>query len=457
MYGLARAVSRNQFIALVSATIYITVPYRFCDVFVRGALAECWSLVWYPLIFLGIWRLISDGKLKWYFPVSLGALLLSHSVMGLYFGFALVLSSPLVFLYRRWRGLGLYVAGGIVAFFLTCWFTLPQMAYMKDVWVSDKDFIMADTESVVFHRVLFHQLFYTDPERWRGASWKDDTDGMSFELGLGHLVAAMALILALGRWRKIPGEMDSRALFMGGVGVLSWILCFLFLLFPGRFIDFLPKKLTYIQFPWRLLGPMAFFSSLCLAGFGRIPARTARFSPVLIIVSLLLVASVPNYQKLRDIRYDLTEESLTREFMRNTGSMKGYTHKGDYYPVSFPAETIEKVHVPDRPSGENADIQWKALSSGEMDLIVEAREDTRITVPLLYYPFWEVRDRDGRSVGIESKEGFLGFRVKVGKSRYTIRRTRPAPFYIGYFMTITGAILLIILQIRQLRKRAVEQ
>ena len=87
MYFMVIVITRNRLAAVVAAVLYLSFPYRLVDVFVRGALAESWSFVWFPLILAGTWRALSDKRVPWYLPVAWAGLVLTHVPTALYFVF----------------------------------------------------------------------------------------------------------------------------------------------------------------------------------------------------------------------------------------------------------------------------------------------------------------------------------------------------------------------------------
>lgn len=52
MYYFTKKVTKNKYIAVLSSIIYILVPYRFTDMYIRNALAELTSFIFLPLVFM---------------------------------------------------------------------------------------------------------------------------------------------------------------------------------------------------------------------------------------------------------------------------------------------------------------------------------------------------------------------------------------------------------------------
>lgn len=96
--GLTMYLWINEFLgkraAFVSGMLYLFAPYRFVDLYVRGAIGEHVAFIFPPLICYFLLKL-SKGYSYWYLvggALSLGFLILSHNAISLMF-------LPLVFLY----------------------------------------------------------------------------------------------------------------------------------------------------------------------------------------------------------------------------------------------------------------------------------------------------------------------------------------------------------------------
>ena len=71
----------------VSGVIYLFAPYRFVDLYVRGAIGESWAFVWPPLICFFILRIARERRVEYLLggSLALAALILSHNALMLMF------------------------------------------------------------------------------------------------------------------------------------------------------------------------------------------------------------------------------------------------------------------------------------------------------------------------------------------------------------------------------------
>ena len=84
MYHLTEKITKSKKVGLLSAILYITVPYRIADIYVRYALGEIVSFVFIPLVFNGLYSIFEENG-KRHFLLTIGAvgLLLTHNITTL--------------------------------------------------------------------------------------------------------------------------------------------------------------------------------------------------------------------------------------------------------------------------------------------------------------------------------------------------------------------------------------
>ena len=257
MYFLAREFW-GEIGGFLAAIFYIYAPYHAVDVYVRGAMAEHWALVWFPLIFLAVYKVIKETSLKWtvLLAVSYGFLLLSHNIMSMLFSMA-ALVWGVVWLFQTKNpkrilplALGVLWGVGMAAFFL-----LPA--------ILEKKFAHTETMLMGYFNFLAHfatvrQLFIKTDWGW-GASVYGPDDGMPFMIGILHwTIPLISLVLAIIFWRR--KENFWRLMVLGLVVIFLFGTAFM-THERSTPIWLKIKILEYLQFPWRFLGLVIFFAS----------------------------------------------------------------------------------------------------------------------------------------------------------------------------------------------------
>ncbi|MFH2019539.1 MAG: 6-pyruvoyl-tetrahydropterin synthase-related protein [bacterium] len=224
IYFLGR---KHKFIALAGSILYLTTPYQLLNIFVRGALGETLALAILPWVVITGLDL-SKHKLRWYHPIPLSCLFLSHSFLSFIF-----LPFYLVLVYRS--NASKLIISTLLSLGLASWYLVPaifESNLLKSVVNSDFTFHYSD------HFIYPLQLLWS---RWGvGFSVGGAGDDLSFQLGVAQvLIFTISSYLALKAKKPI---------------VTILIIVSIFLMLPvSNFIWKIFTPLQLVQFPWRLL------------------------------------------------------------------------------------------------------------------------------------------------------------------------------------------------------------
>ena len=453
MYAMVIGILRNRWIATGTALLYVSMPYRFVDIYVRAALAEAWTFVWYPLILLGLWRAVTRRTMPWYLPVSICGLVLTHNITAVYFLAYCGVFTLFAMALRGWR-IGLIPAACVVlGILLGMWFLLPQQYYIPTVWVGDSEFMWTNAAHVQEHRVYPWQFFYSHPNYWFGETGGPEySDGMSFELGIGQLLL-LPLLLWMGRkfqWRERVRRSPILAV-LGGSALVVYVTCILFMMYPIAFLSVLPKQFAFIQFPWRTLAMTAFLAPLMAAILvTRLGRQRAWLVPAFAIVSALVVFLVPSFQSTPQSEEHWTEDAiLTRDALFTEGRT-GYTVLGEYVPREIDVETVRKQGLesglfepPRIVEGADASVLGWSRSGPDFHISVAAKSGGVVQLPLFFYDFYEASNRSGDRLETMSIGGMLGIRVPPGLTEVYLGQRLTGPSRVGF--AISGMSLLAVI------------
>jgi hypothetical protein len=257
--------------SLASALLFIFIPYRFLNLYVRAALGEVVFSALLPFSFYALEKFIKHRNL---FPftvwiLSLFFLFLTHSPMAFLF-------LPVMVTYALVRGLPVFslLAGIVWSSGLAGFYLIPALGLTSAI------------KFTVTHRPWEHiptlpQVLYSP---WTfGFSFPGSSGSMSFQLGLVNwaiLVISGILILRLNLLSKI-------------IFTITLIAVFLMVSSPFGFwhADFA----QFIQFPWRLLFfPFIFIPFLFSQLIGKVNLRTK-----IILICLVLAAIFTNRNHVR--------------------------------------------------------------------------------------------------------------------------------------------------------------
>lgn len=256
-------VFRSRSVGMGCCALWTLSPYRLSDVLLRASVGEYLSLMFAPLLVLGLWRLFLDEQSEpgaGWLTLAIGAsgVVLSHVL-------SVVLLMPPCLLalipLARWRRkngqlAGIAKAAG-VSVLLCVGFLVPFFSYYLSHDLAVKYF----SNSCAKHALEPAQLFDSFHEM-HGESLelgKSLLNEMPLGVGWCLLVAlpATALVLCVPNIRtEAYGRLRRWVFVLGGATLVTFLLttCWFPWDFDGPILGPVIGALATIQFPWRLVG-----------------------------------------------------------------------------------------------------------------------------------------------------------------------------------------------------------
>jgi len=430
MFCLARDLF-GTYAGMVAAVGYVYAPFLAYDVFNRGSLSESVAWAFPPLILWALrrWSLFRERRFLIAGTLGLAALMLSHHPFGFLFAPLLALWVLLMgYLARDWRVLWRGVLLGGLGLGLVAFFWLPPLL--------ERDFVQ--TERLLGTWVFdYHYNFLSLGHVLalpRAADPYLINDWPQKSLGLVPLLIAL---LPLLRWKRL-----SRATcwYVILLGILALAFTFLVLSPSVKLWEHL-SLLSYIQFPWRYLGPAAFCLAL-LAGaavsteetVARVVSPVARGFHFLATLGLMVALIAANlgwfFPASCAPPADISPAGMIA-WERATDTL-GTTAKGEYLPVwvkRMPDDVLDAAYVAGRPverlSAETLPVGAAIISAdyGAVRASITLETPTAFQARYLafYYPGWQVTV-DGALVAVtpEPETGLLTFPIPAGAHRIVV-------------------------------------
>jgi hypothetical protein len=247
---------------LIAGLVYVYVPYRLFDLYVRADLAESFSFVFIPLVLWGFYELMNNPRLNALIGAGIAyaglvltsnaALLLVSPLLGAFVAIMILLrlrdqasqneGRRLKHTLKRIIRLGIPPTAGLaLGIGLSAIFLLPlllEFNYVRiDQWTGGR-FRFGDDF------VYFFQLF--SPHWGFGASIPGPDDQPSFQLGLVPLILFILSFLIVPR---VPDTNSRRLLYF--LQAMTLLLVFLMIPASKWLWQTIPIS-TFAQFPWRL-------------------------------------------------------------------------------------------------------------------------------------------------------------------------------------------------------------
>lgn len=407
MYLLARE-RWGAAAAWIATAAYVYAPYFLVDLYVRTALAELAAFAFYPLVLWGLVRAERCRDPRYLLATTLGF----AAVIGCHFPAALLfgpfLLAVAVFLARRarswsylaWSGLSVVLALGLTA--VWWWPALAEMRFSKLLGLVDG--------------YLHYQHHFVHPRqlvdgRWGfGLSVAGSGDDMSFSLGWPHLLL-VAVLLWYGQRRPRRRGQRAWALLFAGAVVVG---CLSMMPWAEWLWDHV-RLLQYVEFPWRVLGPVALFLAL-LIGALVAPLRL-RVWEVAVALILLIAPSLDHLRAYGWHELDWAEWTPEQIAARDVTATSRREYESGL--AAIPTACFER-----RVAVVEGDAQVDDLQRGpdRWTLTVTAPEGAAIELGIHFFPGWTVR-LDGVPVGVEASEltGLIRVRVPPGTTAVEAR------------------------------------
>jgi len=418
MFLLARAFWGEEG-GVVSAVVFMYVPYRMVNVYIRGDFAEAFAMALFPLVLYFFHQLGRQRANRYWLGAvfSYAALILTHNCSALIFSGFLVL---FIFFFalreKQLQILASGLAGMLWACCLSAVFWLPALLEKK--WVNIH---LIHTNPALDFRNNFLEVASLLSSTWNlegGIGGRD----LPFQIGWPHLLLAFFSVFYLMQLRSSEQRTARQ-------NAQFFLLCGLLALFcthpsSGMIWENLPL-VKYLQFPWRFLSVLSVFVSLLCGGlfvyFLSVPKGTQKMFQIVLLVVILLVV-VP-YARVKGY-YVLREETLTPAFVKsdggtvsacNTSQMDKVEDYGEYMPRDVkrlpPKDLAGKIVSRDG----KATILGQRLLMERYEFTVLAEKDTEMIVGSFCYPGWSVRV-NGEPFGVfTDEEGLIHFTIPRGE------------------------------------------
>jgi len=449
--------------AMLGATVYAIAPYHLAmDVYLRGASAEAWVFVWFPLVLLSAEGLLRRSR--WAVPgaaASYALAALSHPTVSLCFA-PIPLAYVFVFSKSKERirttakmGAALLLGVGLNAQYLlpavfdqdkayAVWQTIGHGDYHNQ-WLWQDSHELAE-----MGRYIYGKVAGTAPELY----WESLLKLAFLVVTLASSIVIAALFLVVLRWEK-AGWPRRIALFYGVVTLLSLFLMTRLSSFIWRTAPFL----RFLQFPFRL-NVMLVISVAVLVAVAAphlSPAR-GRIMTLFLAGMVLVWLGLDVFAAARAFsvwRTDATDrEALNRQIVRtqidyasmwprpgNLAALTGFS-AFDRFVAAHPPKTGKlDASFTGKPVGVVRVENWEPR---RVALEIDAPCDSRLTLNHFYYGGWQGRISSVPTVlaARPSPDGLIQFDVPQGSYEMIIELPKDRAERTGMAISLFSLALL---------------
>lgn len=408
---------------VVAAILYGFAPYRFVDLYVRGAIGEHVAFVWPPIVFWGFLQLARKKRVGGVtIAVAIAGLILSHNAISLMVLPLIIPYGLYLYFFEAKKRLRFLVHSSwfvVLGFMLSAFFWMP--AFFEGKYTL-RDIV---TKGDLRDRFVSPLWFLYSSWNYGGGNQ------LSKALGFGQWLGIAGSIALLWRTRK----KEVRWLAAGTLMVLG-VSLFLMTVWSEPLWQWI-TLLQKFQFPWRLLTVSVIATSV-LGALSISVFRTKRAIYVTcFVVSITIISTYPMWHAQT---YSQKQESFY------TGMYEGTTDTGESSPI-WSVRFMERKPV---APIEVIDGQATLTSLGRLTTLhryeITATRKTRIVDNTLYFPGWKV-SVDGADTPIEFQDpnyrGLMTFWVGVGKHTVEVRFGETKLRRTANYASLLGLLLLI--------------
>lgn len=476
-YYAARALG-GRWAGLVAAAGYACAPYALANAYIRLDLAELSTFPLTALVAGGLLRLdlqIRQARLEWSLPTAhaialtalpLALLPLTHSLSTMTF-MPTLLALSLALLVGSWRSgcarnaAAALVALGILALGLSAWFVLPAVQWQGWLRLAD-----LGSDSNFAPKLLDVPRLLLAPGRWTAADWFG-AGGRRWFLSVapgpfGELPAFPSYASLAGAAASVVVALASRSAGRRAVVALVAAAC-LSLWFAttwsSGFWQAFPR-LTQLQFPWRVIGPVSLDVALLSAVF--VTALPSRAQPAAAIALVVAVAAPaiflvrPAYRPI-----DLSAATWPAQMRRELQGGFGTTGSGLFLPTWVTTDLPGDFGPAplQAPASESASLEISSVAIGptSVELRYVSAAPRSLVIGTLYAPPWSAKV-DGRVVPLRAAAGtgLIETNLPAGAHALSLTLGHTASAEVGAAITLLTGLVAIIALLRAPRACALE-
>ena len=372
MYLASSKLWSNKWSGIVSSILYIYLPYRMVDLYVRGSVGESIAMILFPFILLFALRLFESPFSRitvLMLSVSIGALVMTHNIMTILFLPVLVLFIGMrIFIEKRFDVLQTFLLCLFFGAGLSFFFWFPALYEKSNILLSKIPIADRNLYFVPFDKLIIPSWDYGTPTE-KGA--------FTYQLGLGQIgviiVSFFILLFSFVKSKFIQTPIKKFAIII----LFSYVICLLGTFSISSLIWTNTPLLSEINYPWTLLSQLGFLSSL-LAGFLVIEGREIKI--IVFIMAIVAVAQV--YPYARPVKYSYYSDQY---YLTNEATTTSSQELMPLWVTDRPTKHFtDKVEV---LSG-NATISNTVYNSNSVKFKFTATSDTVFKINTIFYPGW---------------------------------------------------------------------
>lgn len=390
-YITFRKIGKQRTIGLLCSAVYTLSSYRMCNVYYRGAVGEYTAMMLLPVVVLGLWNIIfenteeQDYRKQWMI-LSLGmtGIIMTHvlscEMMTVFLILLCIIAARRVFEKVRFIELCKAVIGTVG---LSVAFLIPFLDYSRE----ELNVFQQRTNYAIQEYGISLQQIIGLGEPGMRQSQSEAVSAMAISVGIAAILTIVAALYCV-----IKDQGSRKKCRIAGALFLAVFACFMATdIFPYDKMEQVPVLKLLIgslQFPFRFMSIATILLTmlLCLVAMemqGKLKKNFYLTFQILLCV-LVLVQNVQYGDYIRTVKTQVMNKADGAEWTEAPLTMYGgqYLYQGtDYYAV-----------MDDDKIGGWVEIEDYKRRGLEFEITCSSAIDTRMELPLFYYPDYRCWD-----------------------------------------------------------------
>jgi len=427
-YGYA-LLGKSIRIGAVSATLYISFWYIFINLYRRAALGETLAMVFFPLAVAMTLYILYDDAHKWPLAVFAYSGIIQSHILSSLFLLVVILTINII----SWKQLldasrRLAVLKIILfTFLINAWFIVPFIIFNQTMDINIKSNVS-----------IFHEF---------------DIDIISLliiQLTWGILTFVSSILFLWLRFKTtLVGtvQMKRIAIYMFSGAIFCMYMATGS--FPWRVIEAIPiiNKVAIVQLPIRFMEVASIGLSFCGALaittiFERVPHRGKIFLLSTFCISICMFnLFLFTYSSFQDMHLPYMHITV------NELQSRDYNGRTDYLYKGMDAKDIDECNKTFVINNEYRNITvYSFLKNGTLILFsYQAEKKSTVTLPMFYYPGYEVKINNDMAVPIgENNRHLLTIDLPCGYNTVLVKYVGLPLFQLADFVSIISIIVFLL-------------
>lgn len=450
-----RKVTGSSVAALVGSVLYIWAPYRFTDIYIRGALGEVVSFIFFPLIgYLIQIRKNQPFKLSHTFVLGViwAFFILTHNLMAL-------IGVGLLFVYTLIIDLESKYKGRLVShFFVSFGIGLCLSAFFWVPSVAEASLIKyLGTYGSIDDKFPKLAAIISSPWKYAYAVPQFQNISMSFQIGIMHLLLPIValILLCLRKLRHQYSSASTATLFFIMIFLLSiYLSCDL----SRRVYEMFPVS-RILVLPWRLLEITTFAASyLSAVALMHISNTKIRFGVGVSICIITVILCWP-FARIVSYRYNAADSQYFRMVRTNANFLPDteYSPNNSNYLQLLETEGIADPNrfftQEDGAQDQKLTIVHFQKQNLTYSALLVSKTVQNIRAATFNFPGWVVTI-DGQQVPIKNdKYGLISFEIPTGNHEVSVEFKNTPVRNVANLISLLTALILCLYYVKQMFKK----